>query len=339
MRQALCASFGLLVLSAATTSPAQAAPAAPEGRIEVLPFTSLNPSESQPWLGKSIQQSVLADLIVIAPARVISSDIEAKDTGAALDAARKEGARYVVTGSFATAGQNVRVTGQVLDVNTGKPVTAMKVTGSTNNVFSLEDELAAQVRRRLELNPAAAAQTSGPSQEVPDMAPLRVQAQPIDPYVQAYATPPAPSQIENNYYYSNPYNGYGGYGGYLPYYGGWFGGWGGSSFGINVNGVTLGSAVPTGYNHRWRAPGNTIWNGDDFSAGMANSVNGVPLGPLNTVSIGGQGPVTKFGLHTSVNFRDSHTSVRATLGGTRANRPVPAAAARASVTAGTPARH
>ena len=233
-----------------------------EGKIVVMPFTALNESESQGWVGKSIQQSLLADLTPYAPARLQSSDAAAKDSAAAVDAGRKEGARYVVIGNFATVGQDLRVTGQVLDVSTGKSLGAMKATGRTSELFALEDALGNQVRRGL------------------GMTEIATQPAPPDAGVQAAAPPgQAPAQFDYGDFAGGPYPGSNGYGDNWAYGdNGYLGGWGLGGYG---------GGYGLGFHHHYRqrhGPSNEIWNGS-HALGMANSINGVPMGPLNSPSI------------------------------------------------------
>ena len=62
--------------------PAQAQATRPaEARIVILPFTALNPTQNQGWLGRSIQQSILADLTVVAPGRLLSADCRSSGYG------------------------------------------------------------------------------------------------------------------------------------------------------------------------------------------------------------------------------------------------------------------
>jgi TolB-like protein len=126
-------------LPAQTTRPAQ-------GTILVLPFTAPS-GASDAWIGKAVQQDLLADLSqgtvshVIAPA----SAPAAADQDAALGAARQLGASTVVYGQAQVAGKEVRLSGQVLDVASGKSLAAIKSTGPTDQLFHLEDALAGQV--------------------------------------------------------------------------------------------------------------------------------------------------------------------------------------------------
>ena len=84
--------LGLVVASPLRAEGPTTAPAADHGKILVLPFASLNKTDSQAWLGRSIQQSLVADLTVVAPARATAGEAEASDTDAALDAGRRAGA-------------------------------------------------------------------------------------------------------------------------------------------------------------------------------------------------------------------------------------------------------
>lgn len=265
---------------------------ASSAKVLILPFSAINQNEYQPWLGRSIQQSVESDLLAAAPGRVISSEAPAADDAAALDAARKVGAQYVIRGEFASVGGDVRVTGQVLDVTSGKAVTAIKATGPSSNVFAMEDDLAAQIRRRLSLTPPLTEGLTAPEPTTPPMQALQTPPQPpVDPYAQTYVAPSQqnspPPQIQYNYYYSDP----------TPEYvpdPGW--GWLWPSYGF----VYVLPSDYHHYHHNWShfsTASNNRWNGS-LAYGTANSVNGTPIGTgVNTLhgsggtySIAGGGP-------------------------------------------------
>ena len=211
-----------MTLCGLAAAPAPAAPATQpaqeQGKILILPFVAVNKNDSQPWLGRSVQQSLAADLTMAAPERATTSDTEATDNDSAVAAGRKADAAYVVTGTFTTVGQDLRLTGQVLDVATGRALGGLKATGTINDIFPLEDALARQIKVRLGL--ARSPSRPGASEQPIDagaMAPLRAeQAPPADQYYQTYATPPS-TDYTYNYYYTTPDYGYYDY----PYYWGY----------------------------------------------------------------------------------------------------------------------
>jgi TolB-like protein len=273
---ALFAGLVTLIVAWPVSSAAPAEDAGGAAKILVLPFAPINPAEPEPWLGKSIQQSVVADLAVAVPGRVVSTDAAMADAAAGVEAAKRAGASYVVRGNFATVGHALRVTGQVLDANTGKPVAAIKATGPTAEVFTLEDELAAQIRRRLVLSPPRAANQAGAAaagESVPPMEPLRVpqSRQSADPYVQAYITPldasssPDRRQLDDDYYFGQP--------GGSPYLIG--------GYGIGL-GLRLGSNYYGGFGACWGSSnawggrtGGNGWHG----AGGVNPTAGTAIAP------------------------------------------------------------
>ena len=132
--------------SAQSTTPSTSA-------VLVLPFSTAS-APSEAWIGKAVQQDLLTDLTqgttaqVIAPAGISP----AADADEALKAARDKNASIVVYGQAQNTGKEVRLSGQVLDVATGKPITALKATGPTDDLFHLEDALAGQVFRALPAN-------------------------------------------------------------------------------------------------------------------------------------------------------------------------------------------
>ncbi|HZK81099.1 MAG TPA: hypothetical protein VFC46_08535 [Humisphaera sp.] len=118
-------------------------------KILVLPFQPVDPNEKKPWIGKSIQQSMVADLMALAPDHIVTSDQFAVSVEAAIALAHQNGARYVVAGGYLSTDKELRVTGQLLDAQTGKAVEGLKVTGDLSQVFHMEDGLAMQVRAKL----------------------------------------------------------------------------------------------------------------------------------------------------------------------------------------------
>jgi TolB-like protein len=270
----------LLLVSGAITSSASAAepvetPSANGGKILILPFAALNPSEYQAWLGRSIQQSIAADLTAAAPGRVIQDDHQPADEAAATDLGKTLGARYVVRGSFVIANGNVRMTGEVLDLAVGKSIAALKSTGTVNDVFVLEDSISRQIKHALPLGEKQIAADSEPKADVPAFESLHVQPAPVtDAYTEAYGSPvnasASQSQGQYDYYYSNGGD-----------FGGFYSGWG-----CPIGGFGFGIGCASGFGANGSASNH--WNGR-FASGFATTGGVSALGGGFGVNVEGVG--------------------------------------------------
>jgi TolB-like protein len=184
-------------------------------KILVLPFTGTNPNPTQTWVGKAIQENLVAEmskmkaLEPIAPKEMMA----AEDAVEALKDGADQRAHFVVFGSYQIVGDNLRITGQIYDVTKGSVVSSVKSTGMFKDLFELEDSLADQTMRALprELTgplptpPKAIAQNQNqnpnpnqnifqpqPQNPAPDMA----QQQPMAPNGYAYQPyPPQPYPV------------------------------------------------------------------------------------------------------------------------------------------------
>ena len=191
----------------------------------LLPIAA--PSGSYSWVGRAIQQDVEVDLTQMGIARVIApaSGSVVDDTPAALKAARDAGATHVVYAQAQISGNQMRVIGQVLDVNDGKQLAAIKMTAPADNLFPLEDGLSVQIARALPGGPEALASAAAAQNQQQQQRPTVVYGQPSDtntvtqqPAPQYYSTTPDYTPYTtNNYVYTYPYDDSYGYG--YPYYG------------------------------------------------------------------------------------------------------------------------
>lgn len=247
-------------VSSVTLPPVQ--PGSPV--LLVLPV--LPPGDgSMQWASKSIQQDMVADLSEMTHAEVIApaNAKAASDEAGALDQARQFDAKYVVYSTAQVSNNQLRVTGQVIDTATGKPLGSIKATAPTDNLFPLEDSLAAQTAHALPTSVAIVAplpqtQPTANGTEPPQYTSQPLPTNPLSAQATQAplpATPPTPSSasIDNNspyysytealpptyytynsyyypYYYPYAYWGYPYYWG--PYWGVGFGyyGWGGGFY-------------------------------------------------------------------------------------------------------------
>jgi DNA-binding winged helix-turn-helix (wHTH) protein/Flp pilus assembly protein TadD len=134
---------------------AAAAPVAdvPDNALAVLDFTNLTGDRDAAWLSAGIAETVSADLAALGRFRVVDRwrVIEAarRGDGALQEVASVLRVRLVVVGSFQRNGDRVRITARVVDVASGEALADAKVDGRLDDIFALQDEVAAQFAREL----------------------------------------------------------------------------------------------------------------------------------------------------------------------------------------------
>jgi DNA-binding winged helix-turn-helix (wHTH) protein/Tfp pilus assembly protein PilF len=143
----------------ATAHPAE--PAMQEDALAVLDFTNLTGDADAAWLSAGIAETVSADLAGLGRFRVVDRwrlvEAVRRADGALQDVANALRVRLLVVGSFQRNGDRVRITARVVDVASGEAVADAKVDGRLDDIFALQDEVAAQFANELGL----AAETGG----------------------------------------------------------------------------------------------------------------------------------------------------------------------------------
>jgi TolB-like protein len=120
-------------------------PPATDATVLVLPFV-VSDGSSNAWIGRAVQHDLEADLMrgthlrVLAPSSVPAT----ADSAESIQTAKRLGASLVVFGQMQSNATEVRLTGQIVDVTTEKPLGPMKATGLMADLFHLEDAIAGQ---------------------------------------------------------------------------------------------------------------------------------------------------------------------------------------------------
>ena len=215
---------GSLAFGQATTMPADLLPT----KVLVIPFAQIGNTTGHEWVGAALQESLMNEAegnTEIQPI-ALNRPLARGDMPQVTVAAKGTGAALVVFGAYQYSDSQLRVTGEVVDVNAGRVIGTLKATGALVDLFKIEDSLTGQLEAALPQPPrdvpVANATAQPPVPIYTGEQPATVAA-PTTTYV--YQAPPA--DYSPNYVYSYPDYGYG----YPYYYYGGFpiiinGGWG-----------------------------------------------------------------------------------------------------------------
>jgi len=125
--------------------------------IAVLPFQNLSGDPEQEYFADGIVEDIIMALSRLRWLFVIARNSSFTYKGRAVDVkqvGRDLGVRYVLEGSVRKSGNRVRIAGQLIDSSSGANLWADRFDGSIEDIFDLQDQVAASVvgaiARRLE---------------------------------------------------------------------------------------------------------------------------------------------------------------------------------------------
>jgi adenylate cyclase len=116
--------------------------------IAVLPFANMSGDPEQEYFADGMVEEIITALSRIRWLFVIARNSSFTYKGQAVDVkqvGRELGVRYVLEGSVRKAGGRVRITAQLIDAQSGTHLWADRFDGSLENVFDLQDQVAASV--------------------------------------------------------------------------------------------------------------------------------------------------------------------------------------------------
>ncbi|HEX9054988.1 MAG TPA: tetratricopeptide repeat protein, partial [Gemmatimonadales bacterium] len=147
-----------VVVSTAPEADGGPAPVAAPA-IAVLDFVNVSHDQGLSWLAGGMAETLQLDLQKVPGLVVTGRDRVARDARArggevktAADAAlvgRAVGARWVVLGSFQSAGPNLRITAQCVAAESGEVLVASRFDGTLDEIFALQDRVVAAIVERL----------------------------------------------------------------------------------------------------------------------------------------------------------------------------------------------
>jgi TolB-like protein/Tfp pilus assembly protein PilF len=121
--------------------------------VAVLPFQNMSASEENAFFASGVHEDILTYLSRISELRVNSrtSVLQYADTPLNMkDIAKELGARYIVEGSVRRAGNQVRVTAQLIDANTDEHLWAENFDRELTDIFAIQTAIAEEIVAQLE---------------------------------------------------------------------------------------------------------------------------------------------------------------------------------------------
>jgi TolB-like protein len=126
--------------------------------LAVADFDNLSTDPADNWIGSGMAESLSADLSRVAGLQVVARErwlkarATAGDSGDALSVAQALGTRWLLAGGFQRLGPRLRLTARVADVASSQVVWADKVDSGIEEIFAVQDRMAASVASALHLD-------------------------------------------------------------------------------------------------------------------------------------------------------------------------------------------
>jgi non-specific serine/threonine protein kinase len=153
----------ILRTPAAPSAPADGPVAQGERLIAIMTFANVTREAADDWIGEGIAETVTSDLKNVEGLSVIgrtqifellkhvAAGRDATDPRLAIDIGRRLGAWWVVTGAYQRLGPRIRITVQVTEVLTASLIKTLKIDGSVDDIFALQDRIVFELSRSLDL--------------------------------------------------------------------------------------------------------------------------------------------------------------------------------------------
>ena len=140
--------MGPLSVPEPRATPAASLPLPDKPSIAVLPFANLSGDPEQEYFVDGMVEEIITALSRIRWLFVIARNSTFTYKGQAVDVkrvGRELGVRYVLEGSVRKGGGRVRITAQLIEAQTGAHLWADRFDGLLEDVFDLQDQVAASV--------------------------------------------------------------------------------------------------------------------------------------------------------------------------------------------------
>ncbi len=148
LRQMLGATAGSPTGGGSTTEPAERI------SIAVLPFNNMSGDTEQEYFSDGITEDIITDLSKVSGLFVVARNTAFTYKGKAVkvqDVSRELDVRFVLEGSVRKAGARVRVTGQLINGETGGHVWADRYDRELTDIFAIQDEITHAIVEQLKV--------------------------------------------------------------------------------------------------------------------------------------------------------------------------------------------
>jgi TolB-like protein len=190
--------FSAIILSLCFAAVASAAGPTSRPTVLLTRFAQLSETAGTEWIGRAVQESLLTDLSRVDGYAVVSDQHPpTTDLGTAAQLGRDAGADLVVIGGYQQIGNDLRITGQIVDAVNGEVAGTIKSTATENELIAMEDSISGQVERALNRKRQG---------EVAATAQVKVEIQTLGAVKMAsYSRPFLKAGGDKNSYYTNRY--------------------------------------------------------------------------------------------------------------------------------------
>jgi len=129
-------------------------PKVESGALAVLPFDNISPDQETDYFSDGLTEELIARLSVVNEIELVSRWASMQFKGTKQDPktiGRELGARYIVGGSVRRFQDSVRITVQLVDVETNRQIWGNTYKGKLDDIFDIQEQVASQIVEALKL--------------------------------------------------------------------------------------------------------------------------------------------------------------------------------------------